>query len=103
MLTHATTRTNCPQVILDLLAILFHLRLGTQRPTLRMISHTRPAVLQAAEEHKDKTDTVREKILLRTSGKDFFNASPLTLATLSDTQTAEDLMSYVQSFSSVAR
>lgn len=33
----------------------------------------------------------------------FFNASPLTRATLSDTQTAEDLMSYVQSFSTAAR
>ena len=68
-----------------------------------MISHTRPAVLEAAEEYKDKPDTVREKILLRTSGKDFLSASPLTLATLSDTQTSEDLMSYAQSFSLAAR
>ncbi|TVR94355.1 MAG: SAM-dependent DNA methyltransferase, partial [Spirochaetaceae bacterium] len=57
-----------------------------------VLTTTRPAVLQAAEEHKDKTDAVREKILVRTAQQQFFNASPLTLATLSDTQTAEDLM-----------
>ncbi len=42
-------------------------------------------------------------MLLKASGHQFFNASPLSLATLSDTQTAEDLISYVQSFSQSAR
>ena len=42
---------------------------------------------------------MREKVLLRASKQQFFNASPLSLSTLSDTQTADDLMSYVQSFS----
>jgi type I restriction enzyme M protein len=60
-------------------------------------------VLSAAKEHQTKPDAVRDQLLLRASGHDFFNASPLTLATLSDSQTAEDLMSYVQSFSKDAR
>lgn len=46
---------------------------------------------------------MRERLLLRASGKEFFNASPLSLATLSDTQTADDLLCYYQSFSQAAR
>jgi len=64
---------------------------------------TKEQVLSAARDHQTKPDAVREQLLLRASGHDFFNASPLTLATLSDSQTAEDLMSYVQSFSKDAR
>jgi len=43
------------------------------------------------------------KLLLREAEQPFFNASPLSLGSLSDTQTADDLMSYVQSFSQDAR
>lgn len=68
-----------------------------------VLAPTKDKVLSAAKEHQTKPDAVREQLLLRTSGHDFFNASPLTLATLSDSQTAEDLMSYVQSFSKDAR
>ncbi|MGV8584479.1 type I restriction-modification system subunit M N-terminal domain-containing protein, partial [Pseudomonas aeruginosa] len=50
-----------------------------------------------------RTDLVRERLLLRAAGQQFFNASKLTLGTMSDTQTAADLMSYVQSFSQDAR
>ncbi|MEM9008767.1 MAG: class I SAM-dependent DNA methyltransferase [Cyanobacteria bacterium P01_F01_bin.86] len=64
---------------------------------------TKQAVLNAAKKHQDKPDLVREKLLLRAAKQQFYNASPLTLGTLSDTQTADDLMSYVQSFSSDAR
>ena len=64
---------------------------------------TKAAVLAQAEAHKDKSDLVREQLLLRAAGQQFFNASKLTLDTLSDTQTAADLMSYVQSFSKDAR
>ncbi|WP_346300675.1 N-6 DNA methylase, partial [Halomonas sp. BM-2019] len=46
---------------------------------------------------------VLEKLLLRAAIQPFFNASKLTLGSLSDTQTADDLMSYVQSFSQDAR
>lgn len=60
-------------------------------------------VLEAAKQHQNKPDAVREQLLLRESQNDFYNASSLTLATLSDTQTAEDLISYVQSFSNSAR
>jgi type I restriction enzyme M protein len=68
-----------------------------------VLAPTKDKVLDATKEHRTKPDAVREKLLLRASGHDFFNASPLTLATLSDSQTAEDLMSYVQSFSKDAR
>src|SRR5690554_4342171 len=68
-----------------------------------VLEPTKPQVLSAAKEHQDRPDAAREQILLRAAKQQFFNASPLTLATLSDTQTAEDLMSYVQSFSKDAR
>lgn len=68
-----------------------------------VLAPTKDKVLSAAAEHQTKPDAVREQLLLRASGHDFFNASPLSLATLSDSQTAEDLMSYVQSFSKDAR
>src|SRR5699024_792744 len=45
----------------------------------------------------------RERLLLRAAGQQFFNASPLTLATLSETQVVEALLSYVNAFSSDAR
>ena len=68
-----------------------------------VLEPTKAEVLAAAHEHQAKPDVVREKLLLRAGGEMFFNASPLTLATLSDTQTADDLMSYVQAFSQDAR
>ena len=68
-----------------------------------VLEPTRDKVLAAAKASVDKTDAVREALLLRASGKEFFNASPLSLATLSDTQTADDLLSYVQSFSHASR
>ena len=68
-----------------------------------VLERTKANVLAAAQEHKDKPDLVRERLLLRAAGQQFFNASPLSLATLSDTQTRDDLMSYVQSFSKDAR
>lgn len=68
-----------------------------------VLAPSKDSVLQTAREHQNKPDAVREKLLLRASGQQFFNASPLTLATLSDTQTSDDLMSYVQSFSADGR
>ncbi|MBV6272250.1 type I restriction-modification system subunit M [Alcaligenaceae bacterium CGII-47] len=64
-----------------------------------VLAPTKDAVLKAARAHQGKPDSVREKLLLRVADKQFLNVSPLTLATLSDTQTSDDLMSYVQSFS----
>jgi type I restriction enzyme M protein len=68
-----------------------------------VLAPTKDAVLAQAREHQSKPDAVREKLLLRASGHQFFNASRLTLETLSDTQTGADLMSYVQAFSPDAR
>lgn len=68
-----------------------------------VLEPTRDAVIAEARAQQGRPDNVREKLLLRAAGQQFFNASPLTLGTLSDTQTAEDLMGYVQSFSKDAR
>jgi len=68
-----------------------------------VLAPTRDAVLAEARAQQNKPDNVRDKLLLRAAGQQFFNASPLTLGSLSDTQTAEDLMGYVQSFSADAR
>jgi len=68
-----------------------------------VLEPTKDQVLVGARAHVDKPDAVREKLLLREAEQPFFNASPLSLGSLSDTQTADDLMSYVQSFSQDAR
>ena len=68
-----------------------------------VLEPTKDKVLAATREHQSKPDAVREKLLLRAANQPFFNASRLTLGTLSDTQTADDLMSYVQAFSQDAR
>lgn len=68
-----------------------------------VLEPTKAKVLKSASANQDKTDAVREKLLLRAADKDFFNASPLSLGQLSDTQTSDDLMSYVQAFSTDAR
>lgn len=68
-----------------------------------VLAPNKQKVLDAAKQHQNKPDATRELLLLKESGHQFFNASPLSLATLSDTQTAEDLISYVQSFSKSAR
>ena len=68
-----------------------------------VLAPNKQKVLEAAQQHQNKPDATRELLLLKESGHQFFNASPLSLTTLSDTQTAEDLISYVQSFSKSAR
>ncbi|MGP5565217.1 type I restriction-modification system subunit M [Vreelandella alkaliphila] len=68
-----------------------------------VLEPTKTGVLEAAEDHQNKPEAVREKLLLRAANQPFFNASPLSLSSLSDTQTSDDLMSYVQSFSQSAR
>lgn len=68
-----------------------------------VLESTKEKVLAEAKAHQTKPDLVREKLLLRAAGHQFYNASPLSLGTLSDTQTADDLLSYVQSFSTDAR
>ena len=68
-----------------------------------VLEATKEKVLIEAKAHQTKPDLVREKLLLRAADQQFYNASPLSLAAMSDTQTADDLMSYVQSFSTDAR
>lgn len=68
-----------------------------------VLAPTKDEVIKQTYAQEGRPDTVREMILLRAAGQQFFNASPLTLGTLSDTQTAADLMSYVQAFSKDAR
>ena len=68
-----------------------------------VLEPTKSAVLTAVQENAALPDPVREKLVLRAAKQQFFNASPLSLATLSETQVAEDLQSYVNAFSSDAR
>lgn len=68
-----------------------------------VLQPTKEAVIRESYAQEGRPDLVRERLLLRAAGQQFFNASKLTLGTLSDTQTAFDLMSYVQSFSKDAR
>jgi type I restriction enzyme M protein len=68
-----------------------------------VLESTKDKVLSEAQAQQDKPDLVREKLLLRAADQQFYNASPLSLGTLSDSQTADDLMNYVQSFSRDAR
>lgn len=68
-----------------------------------VLEPTKDEVVKQTYAQEGRPDHVREMFLLRASKQPFFNASPLTLGTLSDTQTDADLMSYVQSFSKDAR
>lgn len=68
-----------------------------------VLAPTKEAVIKRTFGLEGLPDHVREMLLLRAAGQPFFNASPLTLGTLSDTQTAADLMSYVQAFSKDGR
>ncbi|SEP19486.1 type I restriction-modification system subunit M [Aquisalimonas asiatica] len=68
-----------------------------------VLEPTKGAVLDAAKQHADKSETVQDRMLHRAADQPFYNSSPLSLASLSDTQTGQDLMSYVHAFSPQAR
>ena len=68
-----------------------------------VLEPTRDQVRRAAEQHKDRPEGVQHKLLHKASGQQFYNTSKLTLSSLSDTQTRQDLLSYVQRFSPEAR
>ncbi|WP_289140226.1 class I SAM-dependent DNA methyltransferase [uncultured Pseudomonas sp.] len=68
-----------------------------------VLAPTKAEVIKQTFAQEGRPEQVREMILLRAASQQFFNASPLTLGTLSDTQTSSDLMSYVQAFSKDAR
>lgn len=69
-----------------------------------VLAPTKDAVVHEFYAQEGRPDSVRDMYMLRASGgHQFFNASSLTLGTLSATQTADDLMRYVQAFSKDAR
>lgn len=68
-----------------------------------VLEATKTKVLDEAKAHQNKSDTVREQLLLRAAGQQFFNASSLSLGNLSDNQTSDDLLAYIQAFSKDAR
>lgn len=69
-----------------------------------VLAPTKDAVVREFYAQEGRPETVREMYMQRAAGGlQFFNASPLTLGSLSDTQTSADLMSYVQAFSKDAR
>ncbi|WP_026279274.1 MULTISPECIES: class I SAM-dependent DNA methyltransferase [unclassified Thioalkalivibrio] len=67
-----------------------------------VLEPTRERVLSAAKEHTKKPAAVREKVLLKAAGQQFYNTSHLTLARLSSTQTLADLSTLLGSFSTDA-
>ncbi|NNA47358.1 SAM-dependent DNA methyltransferase [Pseudomonas lactis] len=69
-----------------------------------VLAPTKDAVVHEFYAQEGRPDSVRDMYMLRAAGgHQFFNASSLTLGTLSATQTADDLMRYVQAFSKDAR
>ncbi|MCC5845353.1 MAG: SAM-dependent DNA methyltransferase [Verrucomicrobia bacterium] len=68
-----------------------------------VLEPTRTKVYAERVTHRKTPEEMREKILLRASGLSFYNASELTLSTLSSNQVLEDLDSMVQGFSREAR
>lgn len=69
-----------------------------------VLAPNKDAVVREFYAQEGRPDTVRDMYMMRAAGgQQFFNASPLTLATLSATQTADDLMRYIQAFSKDAR
>ena len=64
-----------------------------------VLEPTKQAVREAYQQHKDKPVGVQDKLLRQAAEQPFYNFSGLTLGTLSETQTAEDLKSYIQAFS----
>ncbi|MBY8971498.1 SAM-dependent DNA methyltransferase [Pseudomonas sp. P867] len=69
-----------------------------------VLAPNKDAVVREFYAQEGRPDTVRDMYMMRAAGgQQFFNASPLTLATLSATQTADDLIRYIQAFSKDAR
>ena len=64
-----------------------------------VLEPTRQAVLDADSQSKARGALVRDGLLCKASGHDFYNTSPMRLATLSATGTMDDLERYVGAFS----
>lgn len=68
-----------------------------------VLAPTKDAVIRESYAQERLSGLVRERLLLRAAGLQFFYVAKLTLAALLDPLTAADLMSYVRSFSKDAR
>lgn len=68
-----------------------------------MLEPTKSDVISASCSQEGLPDLVCEKVLLRADKQQLFNVSQLSLGTLSDTETSEELMNYVQSLSKDGR
>ncbi|TVM30457.1 type I restriction-modification system subunit M [Oceanidesulfovibrio marinus] len=69
-----------------------------------VLEPTKAQVLQAAKKYEaqDMGDAA-DKLLKRESGRQFYNTSPMTLATLGETQIFDNLDAYIKAFSPDAR
>ena len=56
----------------------------------------RDKVLKAGEKHKNRSEGVQDKLLRRASELQFYNTASLMRGSLSETQTRQDLFSYVR-------
>lgn len=68
-----------------------------------VLSSTREAVTAEAEKYHSMPETALDLLLKKAAGRSFYNTSAFRLGTLSATQTADDLIRYVQLFSKDAR
>ncbi|KAB7619596.1 type I restriction-modification system subunit M [Alkalilimnicola sp. S0819] len=68
-----------------------------------VLEPSKDEVLRTAEQTRGQPEALADKLLLKASGQQFYNTSQLSLGSLSDTQTFDDLARYVQSFSPAAR
>lgn len=64
-----------------------------------VLEPTRDKVFTDAQKFSEMPETAFDMLLKKTSGHSFYNTSEFRLGTLSATQTADDLIRYVQSFS----
>ncbi|WP_022660489.1 type I restriction-modification system subunit M [Paucidesulfovibrio longus] len=67
-----------------------------------VLEPTKDAVLAAAQKHADFGDGV-DALLKRAAKQQFYNVSPMTMASIGSTQTLDNLEAYVQGFSPNAR
>lgn len=68
-----------------------------------VLEPSREAVHTDAQRYQSMPETAYDMLLKKTAGHSFYNTSSMKLGTLSATQTADDLVRYVQSFSKDAR
>ena len=68
-----------------------------------VLEPTREKVLKVAAQAEGKPEGTRHRMLKNAAGLEFYNTASLRLASLSETQTREDLMNYVERFSPEAK